>query len=388
MNDSQAKTAELIKGGKPYFDSLLAAIQKAEYRICILTYIYEEDETGQMIELALEKAAQKGVQIYLIADGYASQKLSHHFREQMANSGIIFKFFEPIFKSKHFYFGRRLHQKAVLIDGTIAYIGGVNFSNHYNDFPNKKAWLDFAVKVNGTVVQLLEQYFWEIWGNSPSYVNAQNSSFKTQTTSLSFNKKQEPLIVSVGINDWIAGKKEITNSYKEMLRGATKEVLILCSYFLPGTQMRKEIMKAANRGIQLKIVTAGPSDVPLAKHAERWLYDWMLRYGIEIYEYQHNILHGKIAVCDSTWMTIGSYNVNNISAYASLELNLNIKNEEFALLTKSTIEKIIREECILITRQQHLRKKNMFKQLGRWMSFQLIRMIFKLCTFYFKQQPY
>jgi cardiolipin synthase len=388
MNDSHAKSAELIKGGKPYFESLLTDIQKAAYRICILTYIYEEDETGQMIELALEKAAQKGVQVYLMADGYASQKLSHRFRDQMVKSGIIFKFFEPIFKSKHFYFGRRLHQKAVLIDGSLAFIGGVNFSNHYNDLPNKKAWLDFAVRVHGSIVQSLEQYFWEIWGNPPSYANAQTSNFKPQTTSLSFNKKQEPLIVSMAINDWITGKKEITNAYKEMLRGARKEVLILCSYFLPGTQIRKEIMKAAKRGIRLKIVTAGPSDVPLAKHAERWLYDWMLRYGIEIYEYQHNILHGKIAVCDATWMTIGSYNVNNISAYASLELNLNIKNEAFALMTKNTIEKIIQEECMLITRQQHLRKKNLIKQLGRWFSFQLIRMIFKLCTFYFKQQPY
>lgn len=381
MNDSHAKSAELIKGGKPYFESLLTDIQKAKHLICILTYIYEEDETGQMVELAVEKAAQKGVQIYLMVDGYASQKLSHRFREQMTKAGIHFKFFEPIFKSRHFYFGRRLHQKAVLIDGQLAFIGGVNFSNHYNDFPNKKAWLDFAVRVDGSVVQLLEQYFWEIWGNQPSYANS-------KTSSLSFSKKQEPLIVSMAINDWIAGKKEITNSYKEMLRGAKKEVLILCSYFLPGTQMRKEIMKAANRGIQLKIVTAGPSDVPLAKHAERWLYDWMLRYGIKIYEYQHNILHGKIAVCDTTWMTIGSYNVNNISAYASLELNLNIKNEAFARLTKSAIETIILEDCILITRQQHLRKKNLFKQLGRWISFQFIRMIFKLCTFYFKQQPY
>ncbi len=385
MSDSQAKNAELIKGGKPYFEALLTAIRKASHCICILTYIYEEDETGQMLTQALEQAANKGVQVFVMVDGYASQKLSRHFREKMANAGIHFKFFEPIFKSQHFYFGRRLHQKAVLIDTTFAFIGGVNISNHYNDLPTQRAWLDFAVKVEGSIVHLLEHYFWEVWGDDP--INPSLQRCKQPTVS-ERSERDQPLSGSMRINDWIAGKKEITASYIDMLRGAKKEILILCSYFLPGTLMRKEIMKAANRGIHIKIVTAGPSDVSLAKHAERWLYDWMLRNGIEIYEYQPNILHGKIAVSDAAWVTIGSYNINNISAYASLELNLDIKNHAFAVLTQETIEKIIKEECILITQQEHLRQKNPIKQLGRWLSFQFIRLIFKICTFYFKQQPY
>ena len=93
--------------------------------------------------------------------------------------------------------------------------------------------------------------------------------------------------------------------------------------------MRRLLTNAAKRGVKIKVITAGPSDIMLAKHAERWMYDWLLRNKIELYEYQPAILHAKVAVCDSEWITIGSYNLNNISAYASIELNLDVHNADF-----------------------------------------------------------
>ena len=125
--------------------------------------------------------------------------------------------------------------------------------------------------------------------------------------------------VRIRRNDWVRRKNEITATYVSMLRTANKQITILCSYFLPVKVIRKQMVYAVKRGVSIRVIAAGRSDVMLAKYAERWLYDWLLRNGIELYEYQRNVLHGKIAVSDDEWITIGSYNINNISTYAGIE---------------------------------------------------------------------
>jgi cardiolipin synthase len=179
-------------------------------------------------------------------------------------------------------------------------------------------------------------------------------------------------------------KNQVSKTYIEMLGNAKSHITILCSYFLPGKTIRRLLSNASRRGVKIKVITAGRSDVMTAKHAERWLYDWLLRNKIELYEYQKNILHGKIAVCDSAWMTAGSYNINNISAYASIELNLDVKNAFFSIQVEDILEKIITEDCIAINEKDDSR--NIFIQFQRWLSYQFIRMIFYLFTFYFKQR--
>ena len=150
--------------------------------------------------------------------------------------------------------------------------------------------------------------------------------------------------------------------------------------------MRTNIKRAVKRGVKIKVVLAGKSDLVVAKNAERFMYDWLLRNNVEIYEYQDNVLHGKIAVCDSKWITIGSYNVNDISAYASIELNLDVKNEAFAKHVEQTINEIISNDCLPITREIHLKSKNIFKQFFRWISYEIFRLTFNVFTFYFKQR--
>jgi cardiolipin synthase len=144
--------------------------------------------------------------------------------------------------------------------------------------------------------------------------------------------------------------------------------------------------KSAKKGIAIKVIMAGKSDVAIAKYAERWLYDWLLRNHIQLYEFQPNVLHGKIAVSDESLVTIGSYNINNISTYASLEMNIDIKDDGFAKKVKDEMEKIITSDCISITTELHKKRKNSLKQFSRWLSYQTIRFLFFLFTFYFKRK--
>ena len=374
---------ELIRGGKEYFDLLLQLINEAKENIHIQTYIYDDDETGRLVADALKEAVKRKVDVYLMADGYASQIMSQPFIDELRLAGIHFRFFEPLFKSRYLYVGRRMHHKVAVIDAKFALVGGLNITNRYNDMPGAPAWLDFALYVKGEIAKELCMLCWKTWNGFTATMplapcNNNDESFIIPT--------ENRCDVRMRRNDWLMRKNEITASYVEMLRNAEKEVIILGSYFLPGNVLRTQMKKAIKRGVIIKVIATSHSDVMLAKNAERWLYDRLLRKGIELYEYQKNILHGKIAVCDDKWMTIGSYNINNISTYASIELNLDVHCSEFAKQVSKTLNEIIVNDCILITPEYQIKTNNIFKQFTRWVSYQLIRTVFYLFTFYFKHQ--
>ena len=374
---------KLIRGGKDYFVALLQLIEKARETIHFQSYIYTDDETGRLVADALKKAVKNKVQVYLLADGYASQDLSASFIEELKSAGIHFRFFEPVFRSSNFYFGRRMHYKVVVVDATHALVGGVNISNKYNDMPGKPAWLDFALLVTGEVsMDLCIQCkkTWKGYQLSNKIAACRNNLLDNEIQSKNICE------VRMRCNDWVWRKNDISRTYFEMLSKATLQVTILCSYFLPGKKIRRQMELAIKKGVTIRIIAACPSDVILSKYAERWLYNWLLRLGIELYEYQRNVLHAKIAVCDNQWMTIGSYNINDISAYASMELNLDVRNTSFATNAGETLQQLITNDCVRITHENLLKTTNVFKQFVRWLSYQLIRVVIYLFTFYFKQR--
>lgn len=146
-------TVQLVRGGKYYFDLLLQLIGNASESIHLQTYIYDDDETGCMVADALMAAAKRNVQVYLLADGYASQVMSKKIITELKEAGVHFRFFEPFFTSKHFYFGRRMHHKVFVADARFALVGGINIANRYNDMPGKTAWLDFALYAEGELLK-------------------------------------------------------------------------------------------------------------------------------------------------------------------------------------------------------------------------------------------
>lgn len=171
-----------------------------------------------------------------------------------------------------------------------------------------------------------------------------------------------------------------------MFRNAEKSITILCSYFLPGRMILRSLQAAIRRGVVVRVILAGLSDVMLAKHAERYIYGWLLKNKIEIYEYQGTVLHGKMAVCDGEWITVGSYNINNISAYATIELNLDVYNISFAGKAERMMEQIMTENCVQITEENFTRTTTWMKKFIRWVSYEIIKAGFYLFTFYFRQK--
>ncbi|AXY75693.1 hypothetical protein D3H65_17660 [Paraflavitalea soli] len=173
-----------------------------------------------------------------------------------------------------------------------------------------------------------------------------------------------------------------------MFKDARSHIYIMSSYFLPGMLLRKKMARAASKGVKIKLILAGVSDVKLAKHAERYIYRWIFRNNIEVYEYNQSVLHAKIATYDGKWSTIGSYNVNNISAFASIELNLDVNEENFARSMQTHIEEVIRQDCEQITEEDYRTRYNFLKRLFQHGCYQVVRVLFFLFTFYFKQRSF
>lgn len=368
----------LVRSGNEFFDLLEQTIQSAQKCIHLQIYIYAEDQTGNRITHALIDAAKRGVMVFLVADGYASQDLSKEFKMKLEAVGIQFRFFNPLLKSKYFYLGRRMHHKIVVVDGSKALVGGINISDNYNDTIESSAWLDWALYVEGEVAEKLKKVCEDLRKFEILEIT------KTRLRRKRLTLPVEP--IDVRVNDWVRGRKEITASYLKMLRNATSRVTIVSSYMLPGKLLRRNLRVAAKRGIKIRLVMAGMSDVATSKYAERYMYQWLLRNKIEIYEYEKNILHGKLAVCDGQWLTLGSYNLNNISAYASIELNLDVHNPELAELVEQRIEKIIQNDCKKITKEEYESHSNLLNRFLQRSAYDIFRLMLFLFTFYFKQR--
>jgi cardiolipin synthase len=374
---------KLVRGGKPYFDQILEMINQAQEIIQLQVYIYDYDETGKAVTEALVAAAKRNVQVYLMADGYASQKLPKTFIHEVEQAGIHFRFFEPLFKSRHSYFGRRMHHKVIVVDNRFGMVGGVNISNHYNDRPDQPGWLDFALHMEGDVVKELCRVCQNIWNG---YLAAKPVALCSDKSAQFEIRAGEFCEVRVRRNDWITKKNQVSRSYVEMFSKASDHIIMMSGYFLPGPVIRKNMKRAAARGVKIKLILAGISDVMVAKYAERYMYNWLFRNHIELYEYKPCVLHGKVASYDKQWATIGSYNVNIISAYASIELNIDVNNADFADMLDDTMEKIIQNDCVQVTKENFSSNNGIFNKIWELVCYWFVRLLFYLFTINFKQK--
>jgi cardiolipin synthase len=380
---STPNLVRLVRGGKAYFNLLLEMIRGASSSIHLQTYIFTQDETGTAVAGALKEAARRNVSVYLLADGYASQELSSSFRDDLKTAGVHFRFFEPVFRSKNYYFGRRLHHKLAVVDTKYALVGGINISDHYNDLPGHPAWLDFAIFAEGAIARELCILCWKTWKSFPQRIGLTPCEMTDNPFKMVPSKGP---LVRMRRQDWVRRKNEVSRTYQKIFSTADSEVILISSYFLPGRDFRRAMTDALERGVRIRLVLAGISDVPVAKAAERHMYHWLLKNKVELYEYQPNVMHAKLAICDDRWLTLGSYNFNSISAHASIELNLDIASPEFTSEVKGQVEAIINQDCIRILEAPFNHRNGLLQRLWQWFSYELVLLLLFLFTFYFKQR--
>ncbi len=364
---------KLLQSGDEYFTALYEHIGSAKQSIHLQVYIFDDDETGNCVTDLLCKAAKRGVAVEVVVDAFGSGDLSAETITKLKQAGIRFKKFSPLFTTKGFHVGLRLHHKIALFDGQTALIGGINIANKYRGDAATIPWLDFAVEIKGPCVQDIEEVCKVIW--------QKNNAPKPKQTEFENSGMQARILQ----NDWLRRKIEISTAYRQAIRKSDKEIVLVASYFLPGIRIRRLLKNARKRGVAITVLLGGVSDVQSVKRASNYLYRWLIRNGINIYEWKPSVLHGKIALVDGKWVTIGSYNINFLSDYGSLELNAEIADKEFASAVHKRIINVIAEGCEEITDEKY-KQTSLCGMFLDWLSYQLIRTSFKIMFLLMKRE--
>jgi cardiolipin synthase len=366
-------SVELLRSGEQFFAANIRLINQAKNYIHFQTYIVDEDETGERIIDALARAAERGVRTYLLLDAFGTKYLSGELIKKIENSGILFRFFSPAFIKKGFQLSLRLHHKVLLVDGEAAIVGGMNYADRYHGTSQKKEWLDFAVLIKGPECAHINSILKRHWNKTFLSRNERSHEVVHHVKSYEENIKLRVLE-----NNWYRNKIEILRSYRHAFKHSHSRMIIFASYFLPGRLERKLLRLASSRGVDIKIVLAAESDAPIFKRATSFLYEFILRNNIRIYEYLPANLHAKVATVDGRWCTIGSYNLNHISDYGSIEMNVDVLDTAFTGKFEKLLLKIIRDDCRQITFEEYLKRKTWFSQFAGWTSYQMIRLFMRI----------
>ncbi len=368
---------ELIQSGIPFFDQLEKLIRNAKNEIHFQVYIFESDHTGNIIQNLLVEAAKRGVKIYMILDAFGSKNFNEIWQNKIRNAGIHLYFFSPLKFGNFLHLGLRLHHKVICVDGKYALVGGINISDNYSAYVQTKPWLDFALLTEGIIVEDLLK----ICRRTLNMVNAgiKKEKFKHLVET---DKEHHPIIARVLQNNWLQTKFGITKQYRQKIRNADTQIIILASYFIPSVTLKRFLKKAAQRGVNVCIVLGAISDIGIVKHASEYFYSDMLKSGIKLYEWKESTLHAKIALVDHNWLTVGSYNLNNLSDFGSIECNLEVLDDAFFNTVHLRIQEIINEGCEILSLDQSKKRFGFLTTIFNGICYALLRLSFNLLFFF------
>jgi cardiolipin synthase len=366
----------LVRSGESYFDECERIIDEARNFIHFQTYIVDDDETGRRYTDALIRAAARGVRVYFLLDAYGGGSFTREMQTKVEEAGILFRKFSPGLITKGFQLSLRLHHKVLLADGEVAIIAGMNVANRYSGAGNVTEWLDFGILIKGPECAHILFILKRLWNRT--FIAKKEKAKEMVHNPVIY---EENVKVKVLQNNWYRNKIEILKSYRSALKHSQDRMLIFASYFLPGRNERKLLKNASRRGVEIKIVLSAESDAPVFKRATNFLYGFILRNNIKIYEYLPSNLHSKVATVDGTWCTIGSYNMNHLSDYGSIEMNADVLDAPFAEKFEELLLGIIRDDCREVTFHEYSYRRTWILRLSDWFSYQMIRIAMRVMFF-------
>ncbi|EGT4388162.1 cardiolipin synthase ClsB [Cronobacter sakazakii] len=333
---------ELLENGDEFYPAVFDAIDKARSKVILETFIWFDDNVGRQLHDVILNAAQRGVSIEVLLDGYGSPDLSDEFVGTLTSAGVMFRYYDPRPRTMGMRTNvfRRMHRKIVVIDGEVAFVGGINYSaEHMSDY-GPEAKQDYAVRVEGPVVQ--DIYHFVLSNLGEERVSRWWQRHYQQAVENTTPGEAQALFVWRDNNDH---RDDIERHYLKMLANAKKEVIIANAYFFPGYRLLHAMRNAARRGVKVKLIVQGEPDMPIVKVGARLLYNYLVKGGVEVYEYLRRPLHGKVALMDDHWATVGSSNLDPLSLSLNLEANLIIHDTQFNQTLRDNLTRLIREDC-------------------------------------------
>jgi cardiolipin synthase len=362
----------LLRNGAEYFPALLAAIDEARAEVHLESYIYADDETGRSVTAALCRAARRGVSVHVMVDGFGTDGFLEKLGYELISAGVKVLIYRPEIERLRLrrHRLRRLHRKLVVVDGRLAFVGGINVigdipSNH---LPAPR--LDYAVKIEGPLLDAIHRaahHLWRLvrWANFRRRIPVRMATL--------------PVVQAAGdmraafvVRDNLRHRRDIEEAYLDAIESASEEIVLANAYFLPGRRFRHALLDAAARGLRVVILVQGRIDHIVVNYATQALYGSLIGGGITIHEYRRSHLHAKVAVIDGHWATVGSSNIDPFSLLMAREANVIVRDTDFAAELRGSLAQAIAEDSVEI-RDEDLRRRSLLTRVACWLAYALVR---------------
>ncbi len=331
----------LLKNGEQFFPALVETLDLATREIFFETYIFADDATGSIICDVLARAAARGVAVHVIVDGFGARDFAPRFAFMLEQAGAQLLVFRPKISPLTLRRNRlrRMHRKLAVVDGRVAFVGGINVIDDYPPEGPMPPRFDYAVKIEGPLVQDVWFEAAKLWARLDWLKTRRRLRVaRPAHTDPDVRGTQSALLL---VRDNIRHRSDIEQGYLELIAGARGEVLIAVAYFLPGRRFRRALIDAARRGVRVVLVVQGLTDQPVMQYASRALFGAFLEAGIEIHEYTRSELHAKVAVFDGVVAIVGSSNIDPFSLVLAQEANVFVSDGRFASSLRASLYEAI-----------------------------------------------
>ena len=380
----------LLQGGVDLFPALVEAMDAARLVVHLETYIFEFAGSALSVAHALERAAQRGVQVRLVVDGVGTPRVPAEWQQRFDAAGVNWRVYAPLgslgllIPSRW----RRLHRKLCVVDGTLGFCGGINIIDDQDDVALGRLnapRLDFSLRVAGPLVAEMVDTMEQLWWRLQAVRSARQREFKAAWEALretnpvgDFSRLLEKIELRTGLGsgggrinadaetdtdvrepqtegplrvdgaraalllrDNVGHRHDIERAYLKAIGEARHDIVIANAYFIPGRKLRRALMLAVQRGVRVRLLSQGRYENFMQYHAARPVYQRLLDAGIEIHEYAPSALHAKVAVIDQRWATVGSTNLDPLSLLLAREANVLTTDRRFAVLLHERLDALV-----------------------------------------------
>jgi len=375
---------QLLKSGAEYFPALIAAIDAAMYEVHLEAYIFADDTTGRLVAAALARAARRGAAVRVLVDGFGARGFAAGLGAALEAGGVEVMTYRPEVGQTRFrrHRLRRLHRKLAVVDGSMAFVGGINVLDDFDDGKADSARFDYAVSVEGPLVARIQDHMRHVWrlvrwarlGHRPALPAVLPAVPAIRGTTAA----------ALLIRDNLRHRRDIEHAYLRAIYSARHEIVIASAYFLPGRRFRKALLAAAKRGVSVKLLLQGRVEYVLQHYATQSLYDRMLSAGVRVFEYEKGFLHAKVAVIDRDWATVGSSNIDPFSLLLTREANVVVRDAAFAKELRGSLEAAIEGAAREIRADDH-RRRSWLTRLADAAAYSLVRILIGVTRYGGKQ---
>ena len=370
----------LFRSGDEYFEALAERIRAATTSVVVEVYIFSDDDAGAKVSAALIEAAQRGIPVRVITDGVGTEHNLRFFADWRTH-GVEHRIFNP------HIFGRfgfaRTHRKIASIDGEISFVGGINI---VDDLENDGVRLDaprwdFAVEIIGPVAAEVFAAFELQWRRlDPNPVTSsleRTIQFVRRSMLAPVEASARASQVAFVARDNLNRRRTIERAYLYAIGRAREEVVLANPYFVPGRKLRRALVEAAERGVRVRLLI-GRKEFRVLDYAVPSLYGMLMSAGAQIAEYDKTMLHGKVAVIDGSWATVGSSNLDALSLVLNHEANVVIVNDPVVADLRTAILTAFNESPKIDP--QRFAARPFPVRLLNWFTYNGYRLVMKMLT--------